>query len=239
MQNRDGARSSTSISLHELDSSSRSVNSRRKSSDGDCSDRPRVSHTQAQDRDQDQEEHSQDQGVESPEPRGAGTAVPPAEGTVDATAETTSTWPWSKALLSRFWGSHVSCEVELEACRDHLALERTFLGYLRTSMQMSMFGTVVAQLFSLKNHDSGFGYTLVGKPLAAVCFIFSIGTLLLGAVRSWRHQRAIIRGKALVSGLEIHIIGIAVAMLLVVFFGLLVAIDVVKVASPEATLATV
>ena len=93
----------------------------------------------------------------------------------------------------------------------HLANERTFLGYLRTSMMMSMVGTLVAQLFTINhetNHGSGFGYFAAGKPLAITCYAFSIGTILLGAVRSWRHQHTMLSGKALSGGFEIHCLGI-------------------------------
>ncbi|KAJ4195654.1 hypothetical protein NW755_001814 [Fusarium falciforme] len=163
----------------------------------------------------------QSQPDQEPEPRGEGSAVPPAES--------------AKTPLARFWSSQVSCEVDFSAARDHLANERTFLGYLRTSMMMSMVGTLVAQLFTFNhetNHGSGFGYFAAGKPLAITCYAFSIGTILLGAVRSWRHQHAMLSGKALSGGFEIHCLGICSVLLLFVFFGFLLAIDVVKAVSP-------
>lgn len=79
-------------------------------------------------------------------------------------------------------------------------------------MTLAMIGTTVAQLFTINHHDSGFGYTAVGRPLAAACFAIAIGTLLMGAVRTWRYQNAMIRGRALVSGFEIHVIGISVSL---------------------------
>lgn len=75
---------------------------------------------------------------------------------------------------------------------------------------MSMVGTLVAQLFSLQ-HDGqhqAFGYFVTGKPLAMTCYSFSIGTILLGAVRTWRHQRTMMSGKALVGGFELHLLGL-------------------------------
>ena len=77
---------------------------------------------------------------------------------------------------------------------------------------LSMIGTAIAQLFTINHHDAGFGYTLVGKPFATVCYSFSIGTILLGAARCWRQQHAMICGRALSSGFEIHLIGIGVAL---------------------------
>ncbi|RSM18761.1 hypothetical protein CDV31_002481 [Fusarium ambrosium] len=155
------------------------------------------------------------------EHRGEGSAVPPAD--------------TDKTPFARFWASQVSCEVDFSAARDHLANERTFLGYLRTSMMMSMVGTLVAQLFTINhetNHGDGFGYFAAGKPLAITCYAFSVGTILLGAVRSWRHQHTMLSGKALSGGFEIHCLGICSVLLLFVFFGFLLAIDVVKAVSP-------
>jgi hypothetical protein len=37
-------------------------------------------------------------------------------------------------------------------------------------------------------------------------------SLLLGAYRSWRHQNAIVRGKAIAGGLEVFLMGIGVLM---------------------------
>lgn len=121
-------------------------------------------------------------------------------------------------------------------------------------MMMSVVGTMVAQLFTINHetsHGSGFGYFAAGKPLAVTCYAFSIGTILLGAVRSWRHQHTMLSGRALSGGFEIHCLGICSFLvrrarwaasrdrtdvtcwqLLFVFFGFLLAIDVVKSASP-------
>ncbi|EKJ75790.1 hypothetical protein FPSE_03970 [Fusarium pseudograminearum CS3096] len=140
--------------------------------------------------------------------------------------------------LGKFWKDYVSCEVDLSASRDHLANERTFLGYLRTSVMMSMVGTMVAQLFTLSHeghHAKTFGYFITGKPLALTCYGFSIGTILLGAVRTWRHQRIMMSGKALVGGFEIHVLGICSMTLLLVFFSFLLSIDIVKDGAPMTT----
>ncbi|CAM1504571.1 Fc.00g021620.m01.CDS01 [Cosmosporella sp. VM-42] len=221
MRTRNDLHSTSSISLHDLDVSSRTSNSHSSSPNGD---------TQSWDGDQDQE---------SAHSRGGGTAAPPGNNSGDGSGDTpeqASTWQKGTTYVAAFWKSNVSCEVEHSASRDHLALERTFLGYLRTSMMMSIIGTTIAQLFTINNHDAGFGYTLVGKPFAAVCYSFSIGTILLGALRCWRQQHAMICGQALSSGFEIHLIGVGAVLLLIVFFGFLIAIDAVKVSSPEADL---
>ncbi|KAJ3500746.1 hypothetical protein NM208_g17080 [Fusarium decemcellulare] len=103
---------------------------------------------------------------------------------------------------------------------------------------MSMVGTLVAQLFTINHessHGTGLGYFAAGKPMAITCYAFSIGTILLGAIRSWRHQHTMLSGKALAGGFEIHCLGICSVLLLFVFFGFLVAIDVNKAISPQPT----
>lgn len=67
----------------------------------------------------------------------------------------------------------------------------------------AIIGTLVAQLFVLQDKDEGFGYLTVGRPLATLCFVFSICTVLAGTCRAWRYQRAMIDGKALTGGFEI------------------------------------
>ncbi|CAJ0548560.1 Ff.00g021730.m01.CDS01 [Fusarium sp. VM40] len=167
---------------------------------------------------------------------GEGSAVPQTGN--DSTSTSGESKRKRKTRLGRFWQDYVSCEVDLSASRDHLANERTFLGYLRTSVMMSMVGTMVAQLFTLHHegyHVHGFGYFVTGKPLALTCYAFSIGTILLGAVRTWRHQQIMMRGKALVGGFEIHLLGIFSMLLILVFFSLLLGIDVSKESQPEPT----
>jgi uncharacterized membrane protein YidH (DUF202 family) len=88
------------------------------------------------------------------------------------------------------------------------ALERTFLAYLRTSLMMAIIGTIISQLFTLEQSDTGFGFSLVGRPLAITCYCFSIGTVLLGAIRASRFQHAMIQGKALSGGFEIATLAI-------------------------------
>ncbi|KAH7156654.1 hypothetical protein EDB81DRAFT_396852 [Dactylonectria macrodidyma] len=226
MHSRGRPRSNSAISLHELDGQ---LHSRVNHSSASSGSRGPPS----QDRDQglngDQDDDNYEQSHESSEPRGVGSAG--TAGSESGDASESSPPPWRETPVSRLskaWGSHVSCEVDFDAARDHLALERTFLGYLRTSMTMSMLGTAVAQLYSITEDGLGFGYTQVGKPLATLCFAFSIATILLGAIRSWRHQHSMMGGRALTGGFEIHLLGIGTCLLLLVFLGMMVAIDTIQ-----------
>ncbi|OBT74096.1 hypothetical protein VF21_07126 [Pseudogymnoascus sp. 05NY08] len=131
--------------------------------------------------------------------------------------------------LKKFWGRQISVIVDQAHNRDHLALERTFLGYLRTSQALSMLGVIISQLFTLQKStspDPHIGYFVTGKPLGAICQGAAMLTLMLGTFRWWRQQNAITRGKALAGGFEITVIGLLVLLLCIVLFGILVAIEI-------------
>lgn len=68
---------------------------------------------------------------------------------------------------------------------------------------LALTGVLVAQLTILQQRDSGFGYSLVGKPLAACCYASAIWTVLSGACRVWRYQQALTQGRALTGGFEL------------------------------------
>jgi len=133
--------------------------------------------------------------------------------------------------IGKFWSSQISVRVPHDACRDHLALERTFLSYLRTSLALSSLGVAIAQLFRLQHTATPnpvFGFYTLGKPLACICQGAAIYCLGLGAYRSWRLQNAIIRGKAISGGFELVLLGLGVAVVMVAFWVLIVAVDIDK-----------
>ena len=74
--------------------------------------------------------------------------------------------------------------------RDYLALERTFLSWMRTSIALVSAGVVVAQLFILKDVNP-----TTGKGLGAVLSFSAIVTSLLGCLRYFRLQKQLILGK--------------------------------------------
>ena len=94
-----------------------------------------------------------------------------------------------------------------------VALERTFLGSLRTSLALSFLAVLIAQLFRLQHTstpDMTIGYFILGIPLASVCVVAAIVVLLLGAYRFWRQQNAILRGKVYAGGWEMNAIGLTI-----------------------------
>ncbi|KAK8229474.1 hypothetical protein HDK77DRAFT_430415 [Phyllosticta capitalensis] len=131
--------------------------------------------------------------------------------------------------VQRWWGRQVSVTVEVKGMRDHLALERTFLGYLRTSIALSMTGVILAQLFRLQHSlhpDEHLGFYVLGIPLASTFIACAIAVALLGAFRFWRQQSAIVRGKVLAGGWEVLVIMGGSLVLTTAVFILLVLVDV-------------
>lgn len=134
-------------------------------------------------------------------------------------------------VVSGFWRHQISITVEHRTCRDHLALERTFLSYLRTSLALSMIGVTIAQLFRLQHApqpNAHFGFFVLGKPLSCICQGAAIYTLAIGSFRTWRSQNAMVRGKAISGGFEIVLLAGGVFLLLTLFLALLITIDIEK-----------
>jgi uncharacterized membrane protein YidH (DUF202 family) len=91
------------------------------------------------------------------------------------------------------------------------ANERTFLGYLRTSLALAMLGVIIAQLYRLQHSptpDPKFGYFVLSKPISCIFHVSAICVALLGSLRFFRQQHAMAIGKVQAGGWELMIIGV-------------------------------
>ena len=100
--------------------------------------------------------------------------------------------------------------------RDYLALERTYLGWLRTSTAVVSCGIIIAQLFILKHVDP-----TKGSVLGALFSVTGMVTSFLGCFRYFRLQKKLVVGKAETGGWSIIIfwlllISIVIALLVTV-----------------------
>ena len=96
-----------------------------------------------------------------------------------------------------------------------VALERTYLGYFRTSIAFSILGVTIAQLFRLQKPAAPnlrFGFFVLGIPLACACIGAALLVVVLGAYRFWRQQNALARGKVHAGGWELNFIALATAL---------------------------
>ncbi|KAL2112551.1 hypothetical protein VUR80DRAFT_7289 [Thermomyces stellatus] len=94
----------------------------------------------------------------------------------------------------------------------------------------AILSILISQFYIIQEHEAKYGYKEIGRPMAITCLCFSIVTIFLGAHRAWQHQHAVVSGKAVAGGFEIAILAFGTLLLSIVFFGLLISVNVVTTA---------
>ncbi|KAG7009914.1 hypothetical protein G7Y79_00001g001860 [Physcia stellaris] len=142
---------------------------------------------------------------------------------------------WWARTLEKF-GS-VELDNKGSVARDHLALERTFLAWLRTSLAFASIGIAITQLFrlnttisrreGLKPADPSDNYHLrqLGKPLGATFLGIAILVLAIGGRRYFESQYWIIRGKFPASRGSIFLITFVALTLIITSLVVVITVD--------------
>ena len=111
------------------------------------------------------------------------------------------------------------------------ALERTFLGHLRTSLALASCSVLISQFFTLSLGATDtmaadeVRFRQIGKPLSCALLIWAMVTAVLGAIRFMRMQDALVNEEPVIEGgWELHIEGI----------GFFVVRDPASCCSPQA-----
>ena len=129
--------------------------------------------------------------------------------------------------LWHWWSHNISLVVERSERTPHgrsgdprgyLALERTHLGWIRTSSALVSFGVVITQLYILRDADR-----TIGIVLSIILSCGGIIIALLGSVRYFAIQRLLVQGKAVAGGLHVVIL---IALLLLILLALFISLVV-------------
>ncbi|KAI7851815.1 hypothetical protein BDC45DRAFT_515110 [Circinella umbellata] len=86
-------------------------------------------------------------------------------------------------------------ENKASVARDHLANERTYLAWLRTSLSLITVGVAITQMYHLSPGDTtGMDHRKMGRSIGAIFVTFSILFLYFGNARYFHAQHAMCNG---------------------------------------------
>ncbi|KIK68289.1 hypothetical protein GYMLUDRAFT_153666 [Collybiopsis luxurians FD-317 M1] len=145
------------------------------------------------------------------------------------------TVPCQRRSWSKFTKTY-SPQLILENCgsvaRDHLACERTYLAYVRTSLALSSMGVALVQLLTISvdanSHESSVFKQTSGsmqsyaKPLGSSMVVFSIVVLIIGIMRYFTIQHALTVNQFPVARILILATSTILVVLVVIIFAILV-----------------
>ncbi|EAU85930.2 hypothetical protein CC1G_02953 [Coprinopsis cinerea okayama7 len=142
---------------------------------------------------------------------------------------------WRNTLLSWYHSDFVSLSLENSGsvARDHLASERTFLAYVRTSLAVASSGVALIQLFTVaSNHHSqpdGVLPFLSGpiepyvRPLGAATILVGLSVLIIGVFRYFIIQSSLTRGNFPAARMGVGFVTVSMTALVTVTFSILLA----------------
>ncbi|KAK6526273.1 hypothetical protein TWF694_004877 [Orbilia ellipsospora] len=139
---------------------------------------------------------------------------------------------WLNRNFARF-GS-LNLENKGSVARDHLALERTFLAWLRTSLSFASIGIAVTQLFRLNaaigntdpaSEKGAMTLRRMGKPLGATFLGIAILVLLVGLNRYYESQGWLLKGKFPASRGSILFLTVIAAGLIICSLSIILAVN--------------
>ncbi|KAF7333580.1 hypothetical protein MSAN_02417000 [Mycena sanguinolenta] len=111
--------------------------------------------------------------------------------------------------------------------RDHLASERTFLAYTRTSLTIASAAVALTQLFAIYGDPGNQllknAFELYAHPVAVCLIILSLYVLVVGVSRYFEVQVALIDGHFPTTRFHAGVITFSLGAIIVVLFALLIA----------------
>ncbi|KAH6912764.1 hypothetical protein BKA70DRAFT_1559234 [Coprinopsis sp. MPI-PUGE-AT-0042] len=139
---------------------------------------------------------------------------------------------WASLLDSEYIA--LNLENSGSVARDHLASERTFLAYVRTSLAVASSGVALIQLFTVASrgplsnaHEAiiaaGPGVERFIRPLGCTTVLIGISILAIGVARYFIVQSALTRGKYPAARLAIGFLAIAMTALVSLTFAVMMA----------------
>ncbi|KAH9950627.1 hypothetical protein B0H21DRAFT_686210 [Amylocystis lapponica] len=109
--------------------------------------------------------------------------------------------------------------------RDHLASERTFLTYVRTSLAIAAAGVALVQLFTIAEAETADpALARVSRPLGATFVAVALIVLALGAVRYFTVQHALLRGVYPAARASAALVALALMVLILAVFVILLVV---------------